>query len=181
MIQPEDTVDENMPAQEDATVDEVDEEAKESLERAKEQAEAEAMAADAAGWESGSVGGDEDDADSDEDASDAESDGSGAVDWDQFETDEAGETREDAPVQPAAATPKLPTKTRAKEVNEKSSKQAPQASITSSMFLPSLNVGYTMGDYDSDPEEDDRRDNKKQGLMANGERKNRRGQRERRL
>lgn len=74
------------------------------------------------------------------------------------------------PVPPPKAQPK--TKTKSKPVN---------SPITSSTFLPSLSVGYTLGPDDSDPEMDD--DPTGSGVIGSSgvgvERKNRRGQRAR--
>jgi hypothetical protein len=186
---------------------EQDAEEQEAVKKMREQVEAEEAAAEAAGWESGSLGGDdeEDEADSESEAGSDdgnESDESGAIDWDAPEWEgipEGGDesTSPDESVEstvnkavnpvttiPSAKKPELPKKKEQAKVQVAASTKpvrASTATITSSLFLPSLKAGYTLGDYDSDPDEDDRRDNKRQGLNPNGERKNRRGQRERRL
>ena len=186
---------------------EQDVEEQEAVKKMREQVEAEEAAAQAAGWESGSLGGDdeEDEVDSESEAGSDDgndSDESGAIDWDAPEwegipdgDDETASPDESveptvkkasnpAATAPSKTKPELPKKKEhAKEQVAASTKpvRASTETITSSLFLPSLKAGYTLGDYDSDPDEDDRRDNKRQGLNPNGERKNRRGQRERRL
>lgn len=186
---------------------EQDVEEQEAVKKMREQVEAEEAAAEAAGWESGSLGGDdeEDEADSESEAGSEDgnaSDESGAIDWDapEWEGIPDGDEESISPVEsveptvnkvanpaataPSTKKPELPKKKEeAKSQVAASAKpvRASTATITSSLFLPSLKTGYTLGDYDSDPDEDDRRDNQRQGLNPNGERKNRRGQRERRL
>lgn len=126
--------------------------------------EDEAAAADAAGWESGSVRGgsddesDDDDDDDDEDGDD--SDDSGAILSDQ----------EDIPPPPSKKAKLAPPPA-----------PKPGVPVKSSMFLPSLAVGYTAGgsDDDFDPSDDERRASKS-GRGVATERKNRRGQQERR-
>ncbi|WWC87654.1 uncharacterized protein L201_002544 [Kwoniella dendrophila CBS 6074] len=130
------------------------------------------FAADEAGWESGSVGDDSDDSD----------DGiSIAADDDDISDEDA------IPIPPtkrAKSTPSVTTtqpNKKEKAITTKPSKldKVPKdGNITSSMFLPSLAAGFTLGDEgDSDPDED---------IDPNGiigkktvERKNRRGQRAR--
>ena len=179
-----------------------------AVSKMREQVAAEEMAAEAAGWESGSLSGDDEEDDGDDDSASSDgngSDDSGAIDWDAPEweglpadEDTAGSSDEaqvtpggktasttEAPVKAATKQSALPTKKKEKAVEAAPEKTKPvrasTATITSSLFLPSLKTGFTLGEYDSDPDEDDRRDNKRQGLNPNGERKNRRGQRERRL
>lgn len=121
-------------------------------------------AADAAGWESGSVnshGDDDDDADRDP-LSDAESSDSDAI---SFSEPPAKRSRTLA----SSLSPPPP----------KATKNGPAGS--SSLFLPTLASGFTMGSYDSDPDEDERRDKKSgKGGLIQSVRKNRRGQAERR-
>lgn len=193
---------------EDSGVPEQDDQAEEeqvAVNKMKEQVAAEEMAAEAAGWESGSLSGDDEEDDGDDDSDGNDSDDSGAIDWDAPEWDglpEGDESHDssdheqskppgktastsEVPAKAALKPPAVPTKKKEKASEPIADKAKPvrasTATITSSMFLPSLNSGYTLGEYDSDPDEDDRRDNKRQGLNPNGERKNRRGQRERRL
>lgn len=120
-------------------------------------------AADAAGWESGSVNSDGDDDDADRyPLSDAESSDSDAISLSE----------------PPAKRPR----TLASSVSPpppKATKKGPAGS--SSLFLPTLASGFTMGSYDSDPDEDERRDKKSgKGGLIQSVRKNRRGQAERR-
>lgn len=167
----------------------VDFDPKKAIAQAEAEGEEEDAAADAAGWESGSLGG-EDDGDEEED-SDAEDES----DEEEEEDDEdvaIERVTEDDPhppqkrqrqISPPPAEPPVPTaSSTTKTAKEKPEPQAARPStavITSSLFLPSLKSGFTMGDYDSDPEEDERRD-KKTGKLKPLERKNRRGQQERR-
>lgn len=193
-----------------AVPDDQAEEEQVAVKKMQEQVAAEEMAAEAAGWESGSLAGDDEEDDGDDDSASEhgdDSDDSGAIDWDAPEwdglpagEDEGSEGSSDEvepkvaattastgkkPVDAPAKQPALPTKKKEKANDTPADKAKPvrasTATITSSMFLPSLKTGFTLGEYDSDPDEDDRRDNKRQGLNPNGERKNRRGQRERRL
>lgn len=116
-------------------------------------------AADAAGWESGSVGGLSDDEAEDMDDSDADSD---VVREEDYMSTSPG------PSTSAAAAPGK---------KGKESKNNGSASL----FLPTLASGFTMGDYDSDPDEDEKRDKKSgKGGLIQSVRKNRRGQAERR-
>ncbi|GHJ89591.1 hypothetical protein NliqN6_5993 [Naganishia liquefaciens] len=119
-------------------------------------------AADAAGWESGSINSD---GAEDENRyplmSDAESSDSDAVSF--------------------SEPPAKRTRTLASSISPppKASKKGPAGS--SSLFLPTLASGFTMGSYDSDPDEDERRDKKSgKGGLIQSVRKNRRGQAERR-
>lgn len=115
-------------------------------------------AADAAGWESGSVDGFSDDDDEDMDDSDGDSDVIREEDY--------------ASVSPGPSN-SAPKGTKGKE--------KPMTTGSSSLFLPTLSSGFTMGDYDSDPDEDERRDKKSgKGGLVQSVRKNRRGQAERR-
>jgi hypothetical protein len=127
-------------------------------------------AADAAGWESGSVG----------------SDGDGDQDrYPLMSSDDDDSADEDSDAMSTSAPPAKRARTLASSISPppkgtaKSSSKA--AAGSSSLFLPTLASGFTMGSYDSDPDEDDRRDKKagKGGLMQSV-RKNRRGQAERR-
>jgi hypothetical protein len=116
-------------------------------------------AADAAGWESGSVG---DDAASD-DESDSE-DGLLASDEDED--------------RPPLKRPRTLDSSFSPPPLKASSKKADGSG---SMFLPTLASGFTMGSYDSDPDEDEKRDKKSgKGGLIQSVRKNRRGQAERR-
>ena len=115
-------------------------------------------AADAAGWESGSVGGLSDDEIDDMDDSDADSDVVREEDY-------------------MSTSPGPSTSAAAPGKKGKESKNNGSASL----FLPSLASGFTMGDYDSDPDEDEKRDKKSgKGGLIQSVRKNRRGQAERR-
>ncbi|ODN80731.1 hypothetical protein L202_02892 [Cryptococcus amylolentus CBS 6039] len=111
-------------------------------------------AADAAGWESGSVPGGED--------SDADSDDSDAI-----------------PVRPAKRTKASSPPAKAPKAPKPAKKEKPsKADLASSVFLPSLAVGFTRGDDgDSDPDLDD----DPNGVAGREQpvRKNRRGQRAR--
>ncbi|KAJ9111615.1 hypothetical protein QFC22_006488 [Naganishia vaughanmartiniae] len=113
-------------------------------------------AADAAGWESGSVddfSGDDSDNDEDDDMDDS----------DVVREEDYGSS---SPGPLAAAPGKKPTQ---------------KNTGSGSLFLPTLASGFTMGDYDSDPDEDERRDKKSgKGGLIQSVRKNRRGQAERR-
>ncbi|KAJ9092192.1 hypothetical protein QFC21_006938 [Naganishia friedmannii] len=117
-------------------------------------------AADAAGWESGSVddvSGEEDGDLSDDDMDDSDAD-SDVVRQDDYTS--------------ASSGPSAPSGKKSKETKNNGS---------ASLFLPTLASGFTMGDYDSDPDEDDRRDKKSgKGGLIQSVRKNRRGQAERR-
>lgn len=121
-------------------------------------------AADAAGWESGSVNSD------------------GGDDEDRYPLMSDGESPDDdsdaiSVSEPPAKRPR----TLASSVSPppRPSKKGPAGS--SSLFLPTLASGFTMGSYDSDPDEDDRRDKKAgKGGLIQSVRKNRRGQAERR-
>ncbi|WVQ73822.1 hypothetical protein IAR50_003403 [Cryptococcus sp. DSM 104548] len=111
-------------------------------------------AADAAGWESGSVSGGED--------SDAESDDSDAIPVRPAKRNKASSPPPKAPKAPKPAKKEKPSK----------------ADLASSMFLPSLSVGFTRGDDgDSDPDLDE----DPNGVAGREQpvRKNRRGQRAR--
>jgi hypothetical protein len=138
-------------------------------------------AADEAGWESGSVG------DEPTRGIALGSDDSG---------DESGESDSDAavPIKRQKPTPEVTSKSskrdkevkvkeetkKVKELNAKKAKaQIPTGPITSSTFLPSLSVGYTLGDSDSDPDLDPDVDGSGMIGRAGPERKNRRGQRAR--
>jgi hypothetical protein len=184
--------------------EDLDEEEQAAVRKVMEDMAAEAAAAEEAGWESGDLGEeDEGDSGSEDEDEDADSDDSGAIDWDQVELDSESEEPEAVPPKSeptkqkgstsSASTPRptvkpgtpvkseLPSKKKQKMEPVEKYVRPSTAAITSSMFLPSLKSGFTMGDYDSDPEEDERRDNKAKGLNANGERKNRRGQMERQM
>lgn len=118
-------------------------------------------AADAAGWESGSVGGD--DAESG-DESDSEDDVLGS---DSDEDDKPPAKRPRTLESSFSPPPLKPT--------------SKKADGSGSMFLPTLASGFTMGSYDSDPDEDEKRDKKSgKGGLIQSVRKNRRGQAERR-
>jgi hypothetical protein len=129
-------------------------------------------AADAAGWESGSVG----------------SDGDGDQDrYPLMSSDDDDSADEDSDAMSTSAPPAKRARTLASSISPppkpkgtaKSSSKA--AAGSSSLFLPTLASGFTMGSYDSDPDEDDRRDKKAgKGGLIQSVRKNRRGQAERR-
>lgn len=139
--------------------------------------------ADEAGWESGSVG-------------DEPSGRMGiALGSDDDSGDDSGESDSDAAVPIKKQKPtievtsksskrdkEVKVKEEAKKVKEKAKKakaQIPTGPITSSTFLPSLSVGYTLGDSDSDPDLDPDVDGSGMIGRAGPERKNRRGQRAR--
>lgn len=136
-------------------------------------------AADEAGWESGSVG-------------DEPTRGI-ALGSDDDSGDESGESDSDAavPIKRHKPAPEVTSKSskRDKEVKVKeeakkvkakrAQAQVPTGPITSSTFLPSLSVGYTLGDSDSDPDLDPDVDGSGMIGRAGPERKNRRGQRAR--
>ena len=115
-------------------------------------------AADAAGWESGSVS----------DGPAGEQIASGSDESDDGDSD-------------ADSLPPVPKAKRQREISpppKKKPKSAATAAVTSSMFLPSLSTGFTLGDSDSDPDLDDDIDGA--GVIGNKTvRKNRRGQRAR--
>ena len=115
-------------------------------------------AADAAGWESGSV-----------------SDGPAG------EQIALGSDESDGGDSDAVSLPPVPKANRQREISappKKKPKSAATAAVTSSMFLPSLSTGFTLGDSDSDPDLDDDIDGA--GVIGNKTvRKNRRGQRAR--
>ncbi|WVW79911.1 hypothetical protein I302_101881 [Kwoniella bestiolae CBS 10118] len=121
-------------------------------------------AADEAGWESGSIGG------GGSDISDDEEEDEDISDEDAISIPPTKKSKS-APV-PAPA----PSATKAQKAAKP--EKVPTGDITSSMFLPSLAAGFTLGEEgDSDPDED---------IDPNGvigkntkERKNRRGQRAR--
>lgn len=119
-------------------------------------------AADAAGWESGSVGSDvEDDRVADED-----SDSNNGLGSDSDEDDK-----------PAIKRPR----TLESSYSPPPAKNSKKADGSGSLFLPTLASGFTMGSYDSDPDEDEKRDKKSgKGGLIQSVRKNRRGQAERR-
>lgn len=119
------------------------------------------------GWESESVGGDSD-SDSDSDASDD----SGVIDDADFDDVPSASSNSNRPT-------KLAKQSKAELASEsRAAAKSSKEPIKSSMFLPSLAVGYTAGDFsdddDFDPDEDERKDRK------TDKRKNRRGQQERR-
>lgn len=138
-------------------------------------------AADEAGWESGSLGGGEED--SDDDDSDEEEDDDGAG-WESgsvsgsysgmiappSDSEDSDGSAAPPPSKKAKAAPTPAPKP------EKKGKQG-KADGSSSMFLPSLAAGFTVGDGDSDPDMDYDED----GVIGTkkAERKNRRGQRAR--
>ncbi|KAJ9092197.1 hypothetical protein QFC21_006943 [Naganishia friedmannii] len=105
-------------------------------------------AADAAGWDSGSVGGLSDDEDDDDmDDSDADSD---VVREEDYMSTSPGPSTSTA----AAAPGK----------KDKESKNNGSASL----FLPTFVSGFKMGDYDSDPDDDEKRDKKNgKGVVNN--------------
>lgn len=117
------------------------------------------LAADEAGWESGSLAGDDriGGNSSDEDSDDGSGSDSGSAD----------------------ALPTKKSKTAPAPKPTKAAKAAAAKPVTSSTFLPSLSVGYTLGDSDSDPDDDPDVDGA--GIVGRKvpERKNRRGQRAR--
>jgi hypothetical protein len=120
-------------------------------------------AADAAGWESGSVGSDGDDDSGDE--SDANHDLLGS---DSDSDDNKPALKRPRTLESSFSPPP------AKGSNKK-------ADGSGSLFLPTLASGFTMGSYDSDPDEDEKRDKKSgKGGLIQSVRKNRRGQAERR-
>jgi hypothetical protein len=125
-----------------------------------------AHAADEAGWESGSVDGG--DARLAPPSSDEES---GA------ESDEEPGSQSDAS---SDAVPVKRSKTVPSAKATKAAKADMAKAVTSSMFLPSLSTGFTLGDSDSDPDLDPDVDGKGiVGRKGAPERKNRRGQRAR--
>lgn len=128
-------------------------------------------AADAAGWESGSVN--SDDGDEDDDRYPLMSD-------DEFSDDDSDAISTSAPPakRPRTIASSISPPPQSKGTAKSSSKAA---AGSSSLFLPTLASGFTMGSYDSDPDEDDRRDKKAgKGGLIQSVRKNRRGQAERR-
>lgn len=121
-------------------------------------------AADAAGWESGSVGSDGDD------------DGSG--DESDANHDLLGSDSDSDDDKPALKRPRTLESSFSPPPAKGSSKKADGSG---SLFLPTLASGFTMGSYDSDPDEDEKRDKKSgKGGLIQSVRKNRRGQAERR-
>lgn len=108
------------------------------------------------GWESGTVGGGSD-ADSGEDSSDEESDDDEADEFTRAVKSSASATKADA---------KKPSSSKAK------ADPPAKKSAGESTFLPSLAVGYTRGDSDASDIDDE---------VDAGPKKNRRGQRARRL
>lgn len=119
-------------------------------------------AADEAGWESGSVDG--------EDARLA------PPISDEASGDESGSQSEASSV----AVPVKRAKTAPTAKQTKAAKAEMAKAVTSSMFLPSLSTGFTLGDSDSDPDLDPDVDGKGiVGRKGAPERKNRRGQRAR--
>lgn len=123
-------------------------------------------AADDAGWESGSVDGG--DARLAPASSDEESGG---------ESDDESGSQSDAS---SVAVPVKRTKTMPSAKATKAAKAEMAKAVTSSMFLPSLSTGFTLGDSDSDPDLDPDVDGKGiVGRKGAPERKNRRGQRAR--
>ncbi|KAJ9107240.1 hypothetical protein QFC20_003775 [Naganishia adeliensis] len=119
-------------------------------------------AADAAGWESGSVGSD----DEDDCVADEDSDSNHGLGSDSDEDDK-----------PAVKRPR----TLESSFSPPPAKNSKKADGSGSLFLPTLASGFTMGSYDSDPDEDEKRDKKSgKGGLIQSVRKNRRGQAERR-
>lgn len=124
-------------------------------------------AADAAGWESGSVSG-----------SDIESEDVGIVSESESESDDSDAIDIPSVKRAKATVPPPPSKS--KPVKHEKADTPPKSAkdLTSSIFLPTLSVGFTRGDDgDSDPDLDDDPNGVagKQPLV----RKNRRGQRAR--
>lgn len=124
-------------------------------------------AADAAGWESGSVSG-----------SDIEGEDVGIASESESESDDSDAI--DIPSIKRAKTTVPPLPSKYKPVKPEKADKPPKSAkdLTSSIFLPSLSVGFTRGDDgDSDPDLDDDPNGVagKQPLV----RKNRRGQRAR--
>ncbi|KIR58126.1 hypothetical protein I314_06091 [Cryptococcus bacillisporus CA1873] len=124
-------------------------------------------AADAAGWESGSVSG-----------SDIEGEDVGIASESESESDDSDAI--DIPSIKRAKTTVPPLASKSKPVKPEKADKPPKSAkdLTSSIFLPSLSVGFTRGDDgDSDPDLDDDPNGVagKQPLV----RKNRRGQRAR--
>lgn len=127
-----------------------------AVDDAHEDLAAQDAAADAAGWESGSVNSDDDEEDRYPLMSESE------------DEDEADGTDAERP-------------TKRTRLAISSPPPAKKPAGGSSLFLPTLASGFTMGGYDSDPDEDDRRDKKSgKGGLIQSVRKNRRGQAERR-
>ncbi|KJE02428.1 hypothetical protein I311_03825 [Cryptococcus gattii NT-10] len=124
-------------------------------------------AADAAGWESGSVSG-----------SDIEGEDVGIASEPESESDDSDAI--DIPSVKRAKTTVPPLPSKSKPLKPEKADKPPKSAkdLTSSIFLPSLSVGFTRGDdVDSDPDLDDDPNGVagKQPLV----RKNRRGQRAR--
>ncbi|KAH9854673.1 Bud-site selection protein [Lenzites betulinus] len=129
-------------------------------------------AVDEAGWESGTVDGDEDGAGWESGSVDGgdHSDAASSDEDEDEDEDGVSGSEEDGDEAPAAAQPKSKAKTPAKEPGSK-----PKAG--ESTFLPSLAVGYTRGDSSAS----DLSDADAEGDAADAPRKNRRGQRARRM
>lgn len=129
----------------------------------------EEKAADEAGWESGSVGGEGSDDDDDDKSDDGASWESGSVASYDGRIAPPSDSESDAPPPKKVKAQPAPT-------HSKQEKQG-KADGSSSMFLPSLAAGFTVGDGDSDPDDD----YDESGTIGTkkAERKNRRGQRAR--
>ncbi|KIR96411.1 hypothetical protein L804_06246 [Cryptococcus deuterogattii 2001/935-1] len=126
-------------------------------------------AADAAGWESGSVSG-----------SDIEGEDVGIASQSESESEPDNSDAIDIPSAKRAKTTAPPLLSKTKPVKPEKADKPPKSAkdLTSSIFLPSLSIGFTRGDDgDSDPDLDDDPNGVagKQSVV----RKNRRGQRAR--